>query len=361
VAADAERPQVSQPAEVGCAVLHAENPLLEPFEEPLPRPRPLAVGAHEAVVAPPVALDGSRVGAARLVDDGDHLALGDQDPVRVGQGDLGVDQLLAAQDHGAGRQCGLLGHAERSPAVGAAVRVGALDVEDREVGLEGRDANRAVHDAEPGVGAEDVGPEQRPGGDVGRAPGGGPQRQGDREVGVVVDLQGERDRAFGAPTVVVAKPLGDVANPGCRHPPHAAGAHQLVEERVRDGGDQLEVTPALADDLVAGGEGDQRFQRAAHRDRHPVAHMALDGRSHGHQLGQGGACPSSLRCDPKGQFKGYCSQDMGQARPANQSGQGLIEYVLILVLVSVVVIVILLTQGQVVKNMLSNVSTALSG
>ncbi|MDQ6918893.1 MAG: pilus assembly protein [Candidatus Dormibacteraeota bacterium] len=47
-------------------------------------------------------------------------------------------------------------------------------------------------------------------------------------------------------------------------------------------------------------------------------------------------------------------------RPGNQSGQGLVEYVLILILVSVVVIVILLTQGQVIKNMLSNVSVALS-
>ena len=47
-------------------------------------------------------------------------------------------------------------------------------------------------------------------------------------------------------------------------------------------------------------------------------------------------------------------------RPLNQSGQGLVEYVLILVLVSIVVIVIIMTQGQVVKNMLSNVSVALS-
>jgi Flp pilus assembly pilin Flp len=67
-----------------------------------------------------------------------------------------------------------------------------------------------------------------------------------------------------------------------------------------------------------------------------------------------------LWCDPKLEFKGYCSQDMVEVRPRNQSGQGLIEYVLILILVSVTVIVILLLQGQVVKNMLSNVSVALS-
>jgi Flp pilus assembly pilin Flp len=88
--------------------------------------------------------------------------------------------------------------------------------------------------------------------------------------------------------------------------------------------------------------------------------VALDGGPHRHQLWQGGACLSSLWSDPKGQFKGYCSQDMGEVRPMNQSGQGLVEYVLILVMVSIVVIVILITQGQVIKNMLSNVSVALS-
>jgi Flp pilus assembly pilin Flp len=51
---------------------------------------------------------------------------------------------------------------------------------------------------------------------------------------------------------------------------------------------------------------------------------------------------------------------MVEVRRRNQSGQGLVEYVLILILVSVTVIVILLTQGQVVRNMLSNVSVALS-
>jgi Flp pilus assembly pilin Flp len=51
---------------------------------------------------------------------------------------------------------------------------------------------------------------------------------------------------------------------------------------------------------------------------------------------------------------------MAGVRLRKQSGQGLIEYVLILILVSIVVIAILITQGQVVKNMLSNVSTALA-
>ena len=42
-----------------------------------------------------------------------------------------------------------------------------------------------------------------------------------------------------------------------------------------------------------------------------------------------------------------------------QEGQGMVEYALILVLVSIVVIVILLTMGQQIANVFSNVVTAL--
>jgi pilus assembly protein Flp/PilA len=43
-----------------------------------------------------------------------------------------------------------------------------------------------------------------------------------------------------------------------------------------------------------------------------------------------------------------------------QSGQGMVEYALILVLVSIVVIVILLTMGGQIGNVFSNIVTALN-
>jgi pilus assembly protein Flp/PilA len=43
-----------------------------------------------------------------------------------------------------------------------------------------------------------------------------------------------------------------------------------------------------------------------------------------------------------------------------QEGQGMVEYALILVLVSIVVIIILMTMGQQIKNVFSNVVAALS-
>lgn len=44
---------------------------------------------------------------------------------------------------------------------------------------------------------------------------------------------------------------------------------------------------------------------------------------------------------------------------ARQEGQGMVEYALILVLVSIVVIVILLTMGNQIKNVFSDVVCAL--
>jgi len=46
-------------------------------------------------------------------------------------------------------------------------------------------------------------------------------------------------------------------------------------------------------------------------------------------------------------------------RARNQSGQGMVEYALILVLVSIVVIVILLTMGTQIQDVFSNVVAAL--
>jgi pilus assembly protein Flp/PilA len=49
------------------------------------------------------------------------------------------------------------------------------------------------------------------------------------------------------------------------------------------------------------------------------------------------------------------------ATASRQTGQGMVEYALILVLVSIVVIVILLTLGQQLQQVFSNVTCALAG
>ena len=50
---------------------------------------------------------------------------------------------------------------------------------------------------------------------------------------------------------------------------------------------------------------------------------------------------------------------LGSPLNGSQSGQGMVEYALILVLVSIVVIVILLTMGNQIANVFSNVVAAL--
>jgi pilus assembly protein Flp/PilA len=50
---------------------------------------------------------------------------------------------------------------------------------------------------------------------------------------------------------------------------------------------------------------------------------------------------------------------MGRRFDRRQGGQGMVEYALILVLVSIVVIVILLTMGNQIQNVFSNVVAAL--
>ena len=48
-----------------------------------------------------------------------------------------------------------------------------------------------------------------------------------------------------------------------------------------------------------------------------------------------------------------------RAQRIRQSGQGMVEYALILVLVAIVVIVILITQGATMQNLFSNISSSL--
>jgi pilus assembly protein Flp/PilA len=63
-------------------------------------------------------------------------------------------------------------------------------------------------------------------------------------------------------------------------------------------------------------------------------------------------------------FHHWGMESMGNFRSwrfGGQEGQGMVEYALILVLVSIVVIVVLLTMGNQINNVFSNVVVALGG
>ena len=69
----------------------------------------------------------------------------------------------------------------------------------------------------------------------------------------------------------------DVADPRRGHAPNAARADELIERDVGDRTDELELAPALADQLMRERERDRWFEGAPERDRRAVRDEARDG------------------------------------------------------------------------------------
>ena len=187
--------------------------------------------------------------------------------------------ISSAQDDSLRGQASLPGNAQIAPAVSVAFGVGALDVQDRDVGLNRRDVQQAgLSQAHPRVALRQVGPEQRAGRQIRHTHRRGEQSKADREIRVLFQLEpARRNLVFDRAPVVVAEAGADVADPGCGDSPHAAGPDELIEQDVRDGSDQLQVTTLLADQLVRGGERDQRLERRAQSNRCPVRYEAIYG------------------------------------------------------------------------------------
>ena len=70
----------------------------------------------------------------------------------------------------------------------------------------------------------------------------------------------------------------------------------------------------------------------------------------------GGSVP-----EPEKEVKEVPDYRLLLSRPADQKGQGLVEYALILIMVSIAAIIILITMGGQVKNLFSNVVLAFNG
>jgi hypothetical protein len=69
----------------------------------------------------------------------------------------------------------------------------------------------------------------------------------------------------------------DVSDPRRGHTADTAGTDELVERDVGDGADELELAPALADQLVRERERDRWFESAPERDGRAVRNEARDG------------------------------------------------------------------------------------
>src|SRR5260370_25105086 len=133
---------------------------------------------------------------------------------------------------------------------------------------------------------------------------------------MIADVERARNPFFARAPVAVPKALGNVADPSGGHPAHAARADELVEQRVRDGRHELERSPPLPDHLVARGEGDQRFERQAERDRRAIGDEAADGLRHRHDLRRHPGC---AYCPIDSRYERWFRSSSGIESPPNFS------------------------------------------
>ena len=233
----------------------------------------------EIVVAGVVAVRIGRPGAARAVRDGRHREVRQHDVVHRGR-NL-VDDRLDGDEQLRRGECGLARGADDPVDRDIAAAVRALRVQDRDVGID-RGHGR---DLLAGVGAGDV-PDARIllrkiGADVAAEH---PERQargaravGNRHGGVAVLVDLERARPVVLDRVAQAMQRADtgIAAPGESQLARAAGPDQLVVDEVRRHAHEVQVAPALANQLMAGRKGNE-MREALEREAGAVRNVRRD-------------------------------------------------------------------------------------
>jgi hypothetical protein len=122
----------------------------------------------------------------------------------------------------------------------------------------------------------DVGAQDRLYRHVGQSVGAGEKRHGDREIRVVVDLDGIRAARFGSSAKIVAHAARNVPDPGAGDLSDASTTNQHVGEDIGHRRDHVEAPAALANDFVHGGKRDAVFQGGAEDDVSAVRHKFGD-------------------------------------------------------------------------------------
>ena len=241
---------------------------------------------EEGVIAAVVSLHRRRMRGSGFVDHGGNQKSGNQSAIRVGGNDAWLDDFFGDDNYFAGGADGVNGDAEAAPEMRVACGVGALDLQDGDVGTQSADsdesffADRRGKFAEVAIFLEQVAAESGVGGHEWDAHGSGMQGEGDGEIGVVDDFKAAWEIAFDGAAEAVADSGGDVADPGRHHSRDAAGADQLIEKNVGNGADESEVTAALANDFVAGSERNHLLELRAHEDHRAGGHVLGDSFAH---------------------------------------------------------------------------------
>ena len=233
----------------------------------------------ERVVARVVAVRVRRPGAARGDRDGGHRPRRQHDGVGAGARQR-VHDLFDRDQRPPGGEHRFLLHADDAFEQHVAVTVGLLRVHDRDVGPVRRDGGeplageRAVDEPDVRVhGGEirsHVSPEERRR-HVRRSGGIG---VGHRRMAVLFELDRPRPAALDGIAQAVERPDAGVAAPREDQALRQAAPDHLVVEQVGRHPDERELADALADHLVARGEGDQVREPL---ERHGIARAHQSG------------------------------------------------------------------------------------
>ena len=142
-------------------------------------------------------------------------------------------------------------------------RVGLLGVDDRHVGVDRRHGGQLLAGERAGDRRQrrrvldEVGAAVAAQHGEGQAGGPGGVAVGHPGVAVLLDLQRSRPAVLDRVAEAVQRADAGVAAPREDQLAHAPGADHLVVDDVRRHPHDGEVAPALADDLLAGGDGDE--------------------------------------------------------------------------------------------------------
>src|SRR5690242_16123726 len=88
--------------------------------------------------------------------------------------------------------------------------------------------------------------------------------------------------------VAMAQPFAHIAKPGRLDLLHASSTNQQVKEHIRNRANQGQFALVLANHLMSGGEGNQRFKAQSHRYRGAIRDIASNGLFHGSEFTHAG-------------------------------------------------------------------------
>ncbi len=263
--------------------------LVDPLQEGVAVAGDGVPGLVEGVGALVVAVRVGGEGASGHDGDRRHRPRREDHGVRAARPEI-VDHFLHCDDRALGGKHRLLLHPDDSLQHHVAGAVGALRVDDRDVGTKRRHGRQLL----AGIGAGDRADRRIDLGEVDaliaaehrkrQVGGAGLVGVRHRRVAVLLELKRLGPAVLHRVAQPMQRPDAGIAAPGKDELLRRPDADQLVVDQVRRHADQRQPLLLLADDLVPRGEGDQ-MREAFHGDAVAIVHVAPDRLGEGEERG----------------------------------------------------------------------------